>query len=106
MARFTIEDLQRLAGEGRSTDTSRYPDGTDTSQHLLWVVPTISARIWDAVNRSGGALTRRQIADALGLKKTPWLCQCIERLVAEGYLVRTEGRSPQGFAMYWYEVKR
>lgn len=106
MARFTVEELERLAvGQGPDTDTYRYPDGIGTSQHVVWYQPTIYSRIMDAVGR-GGALTRRQIANELGLKKTPWLVDRIDRLAAEGYLTRIEARTPQGIIMWVYEVRK
>lgn len=106
MVKFTMEDLERLAvGQGQGIDTSRYPEGSETSQNVVWMQPTISARIWDVVQQ-GGAMTRSQIAQALGLKKTPWLVQSIERLAAEGYLNRIEGRTPQGIVMWVYEVRK
>ena len=106
MARFTMEDLERLAvGQGPDADTYRYQDGADTSQHLVWYQPTIQGRIMDVMQR-GGALTRRQIAEALGLKKTPWLIDRIDRLAAEGYLTRIEARTPQGIIMWVYEVRK
>ena len=104
--RLTMEELERLAaGQGHSLRTSRDYDGPETSRDVLWYQPTIASRIMDVVQR-GGAVTRRQIADGLGLKKTPWLVQCIERLAAEGYLTRIEARTPQGVIMWIYEVRR
>lgn len=106
MARFTMQQLEQLAvGQGPDADTYRNYDGIDTSQHLIWYQPTIYSRIMHVMEQ-GGALTRRQIADALGLKKTPWLVDRIDRLAAEGYLARIEARTPQGMIMWLYEVKR
>jgi hypothetical protein len=106
MARFTMQDLERLSvGQGTGIDTSRYPEGSDTSQHLVWMQPTIYARIWDAVQQ-GGAMTRLEIARALGVKKSPWLVQAIERLAADDYLVKIESRTPQGVVMWMYEVRK
>lgn len=104
--RLTMEELERLAvGQGSDAGTYRHHEGIETSQHVVWVQPTISSRIMHVVQQ-GGALTRRQIADGLGLKKTPWLVQCIERLVSEGHLTRIEARTPQGIIMWIYEVRR
>lgn len=106
MAQITIEELERLAvGQGPDAGTYQHHQGIETSHNLVWYQPTISARIMDAVQQ-GGAVTRRQIADGLGLKKTPWLVTCIERLVSEGWLTRIEARTPQGVIMWIYEVRR
>lgn len=106
MARFTMEDLQRLSiGQGPDAETYQNQDSIDTSQHLVWYQPTIYSRIMDVMD-GGGQLTRRQIADKLGLKKTPWLVDRIDRLVTEGHLERFEARTPQGAPVYLYEVKR
>ena len=107
MARYTLDQLERLAvGQGDSISTSQYQDGADTSRHLIWMQPTIYARIMDALIQSDRAITRLEIARALGLKKTPWLVQAIERLVTDGYVTRIESRTPQGVIMWLYEVAR
>jgi hypothetical protein len=68
--------------------------------------PTIYARIMDVVIQGDRAMTRLEIARALGLKKTPWLVTAIERLATDGYLTRIESRTPQGVIMWLYEVTR
>lgn len=104
--RITIEELERLAaGQGHDAETYQYHEGIETSQHVVWYQPTVASRIMDAVQR-GGALNRRQIADALGVKKAPWLVEWIERLVTEGWLTRIEARTPQGAIMWIYEVRK
>jgi hypothetical protein len=104
--RLTMEELERLAaGQGPGSGTYQYHEGIETSQHLVWYQPTVRSRIMDAVQQ-GGALTRRQIADAIGVKKAPWVVEWIERLVAEGWLTRIESRTPQGMIVWIYEVKR
>jgi hypothetical protein len=106
MARFTMLDLERIAaGQGSDAETCQYPDSADTSQHVVWLQPTIYSRIMDAIER-GGALTRLQVARALGLKKTPWLVDRIERLAAEGHIAKIEARTPQGVIMWVYEVRK
>jgi hypothetical protein len=103
--RLTRQQLEEMEQQGSGTDTYRYHEGTDTSQHLIWMQPTISARILDCVERAGQPISRRQIADALGLRKTPWLVSAIERLAAAGYLIRYEGRTPQGMIVWLYGGK-
>lgn len=107
MARLTMEELERLAvGQGDDAGTYRHPEGIETSQHVIWYQPTISARVMDAVQQGGALMTRRQIANALGIKKTPWLVGVIEQLVSAGHLVKVEARTPQGVIMWLYEVRR
>lgn len=107
MARYTLEQLERLSvGQGDSINTSQYQDGAETSRHLIWMQPTVYARIMDAVIQADRAVTRLEIARAMGLKKTPWLVQAIERLVTDGWLTRIESRTPQGVIMWLYEVNR
>jgi hypothetical protein len=93
-----------MARQGRDTDTYQNPEGIGTSQHLVWMQPNIYARIQDVCDRAGQPLTRLQIARALGLSKTPWLVAAIDRLANEGYLIRIEGRTPQGYLVWLYEV--
>lgn len=102
--KLTREQLETIVEQGSGISTCRYQNGTDTSQHLVWMQPNIYARIHDACERAGQPLTRLQIARALGLSKTPWLVSAIERLANEGYLTRLEGRTPQGVVVWLYEV--
>lgn len=104
--RLTRQQLEEMEQQGRGVDTSQYRDGADTSRHLVWMQPTIYARIMDAVGGAGQPLTRLEIARALGLKKTPWLVAAIERLAIDGYLTRIESRTPQGVIMWLYQVNR
>lgn len=90
-----------LVGEGSGYDTSRYQYGHDTFPHE----PTIRERIYAVVLASGGAVSRTQIAKALGLRKTPWLISSIESLVMDGYLGRQHHAWKNGALMYLYEVK-
>jgi hypothetical protein len=107
IVRMSIEELERLAvGQGPDAGTYQHHDGADTSQHLVWYQPTIQSRVMDAIQQGGALMTRRQIADALGLRKTPWLVGVIEQLVSAGYLVKIEARTPQGVIMWIYEVRR
>lgn len=106
VARLTMEQLEQLAiGQGIDAGTSQHLEGAGTSQHLVWYQPTVYTRILDAVER-GGAHTRLEIARWLGVKKTVWLVQSIEKLVTAGYLTRIEGRAPWGTIMWFYEVRK
>jgi len=68
--------------------------------------PSLQERIYRFVADSGRAVTRAEIAKALGLVKATWLNKHIEALVAEGYLQRQQGTWTNGVVMYRYEVKR
>ena len=57
-----------------------------------------------AVSNCGGALTRAQIAHALGLKKHPQLIAEIEKLVTRGVLLRNEMRTNKGAPCFVYSV--
>jgi hypothetical protein len=106
MARFTMSDLERIAaGQGSDAGTSQHLDSAGTSQHVIWYQPTIYSRIMDAVER-GGAHTRLEIARYLGVKKSPWLVDRIERLAAEGHIVKIESRSETGTILWVYEVRK
>lgn len=96
MPQFTIAELEalvRLKGEGDRHDTSR--------DHV-----PVQDRIVDALQRAGQPLSRGEIAEALKLKKTPWLMNAIEGLVYHGVLTRHETIRYNGMLMYFYEVKR
>lgn len=100
-----IEELERLvaaqqAGQGNSHHTSRDSQGNVTFHRQ----PTPQERVYNAVLEAGRAVTRGDIAKALGLRKTPWLNGVIEGLVADGYLTRTHGTWKNGVVMYLYEV--
>jgi DNA-binding GntR family transcriptional regulator len=95
MPNYTLAELEALVrskGEGTRHDTSR--------DHV-----PVQDRIVDAIIRAGQPLSRGEIAEALGLKKTPWLMNAIEGLVYRGVLTRYETIRYNGMLMYFYEVK-
>lgn len=50
-------------------------------------------------------LTRKQIAEGLGLKKHPDLNRLIEKLASDGILEKREGEAPRNRApMFWYRT--
>lgn len=109
MARYTIAQLEALAqaGQGRGHDTYQHQNGIDTSQLPPLVNPSIRERIYDLMcQHFGAALPRSEIARLLKLKKSPWLTQAIESLVADGYLIKSPVAYKNGALMYVYEVKR
>src|SRR5579871_3775218 len=83
MPHFTMQELEALAAkysqQGRGEERPQ-------SRHVPYQPPPlkrdIQRSIYNVVYSAGGAaLTRRQIADAIGIKKTTWLEAHIERLV-------------------------
>jgi len=66
----------------------------------------IQRSIYNAVYNAGGAVSRRQIADAIGIKKTTWLEAHIERLVQDCHLVKIAKPYRPGMMEYFYQVRR
>jgi len=66
----------------------------------------IQRTIYNAVWNAGGEVSRRQIAEAIGIKKTTWLEAHIERLVQDCHLVRIEKPYRPGMMMYFYQVQQ
>jgi hypothetical protein len=114
MPEFSMQQLEALVamerGElppepprERGHDTYRYASGINT-----YNPPTlprdVRRDIYNAVYSAGGAVSRADIAKALGVKKTPWLCQHIERLVDERFLVRSTEYARNGVIKYKYSI--
>jgi hypothetical protein len=107
MTVYTIAQLEHLAQHaGDIHVTYRDRNAHDTSHSAPLSSPDVRTRIYGAVTRAGGAITRAQIAVALGVKKTPWLTDHIERLVTDGYLMKLSGCWRNGALMFWYDVQR
>lgn len=86
------------------------PVQQDAPRHATYAPPPrkrdMEREIYDAIYRAGRAVTRREIAQALGLVKATWINQHIEHLVTEKYLIRIEEPYRPGFPKYLYEVAR
>lgn len=102
-SRAQLEVLASTREQGDSHDTSRHPSDNVTF-HPPPAPRDVRRDIYNAVYSAGRAISRADIAKALGVKKTPWLCAHVERLVDEGYLVKLTGAAPNGATMYFYEV--
>jgi hypothetical protein len=86
--------------------TLRDQNGNVTSHDLLPSPRDFDREIYVFVATSGRAVSRSEIAKALGLKKTPWLFHKINFLVEHGFLTVKHGVWKNGSLMYLYEVKR
>lgn len=92
--------------KGRDYVTKRDSSGHVTSRDLPHAPLTIEQRIFNFVWSYGGAVTRREIAKALGLSSTGWLNSKIDGLVSTGYLRRTAYQYRQNMSTYKYEVNQ
>lgn len=103
---FTIAQLERLVEQGGGIDTSRYQNSIDTS-HATPLSPVhIRDRVYAVVAKCDGGVSRTDIAKALKVKKTPWLINTIESLVADCFLTKVTTVRPNGVIMYCYYVNR
>lgn len=107
MANFTIADLERIVEieKGSSHDTSRNHLGDETSRNLHGVQKKIYMYALEQ-SKCDKEVSRGQIAKKLGLKKTGWLHDQIDDLVAAKKLTRRNGTWKNGVLMYWYTVAR
>ncbi len=107
MAHYTMNQLRWLADQAEQGDrniTSRDPSGHVTSRYPSLHQKSIREKIFDVVIKSGGVVSRSEIAKALGIKKTPWLHNNIETLVSDGHLIKHQSLWKNGVAMYYYEA--
>lgn len=104
MAHYTMNQLENLAEKGDRYVTSQDQYGHVTSRYPSLHQKSIREKIFDAVIKSGGLVSRSEIAKALGIKKTPWLHNHIEVLVTDGYLIKHQALWKNGVAMYYYEA--
>ena len=105
---FTMHDLERLVAtkeQGRNLVKER-PQTRVVPYQPPPLKRDIQRSIYNAVYNAGGAVSRRQIADAIGIKKTTWLEAHIERLVQDCHLVRIAKPYRPGMMQYFYEVQR
>jgi hypothetical protein len=56
------------------------------------------------MRQQGRAMSRTEIAAAMGLAKSPWLNRHLEKLVAGGGLRRFDTLSARGSKMFMYEL--
>lgn len=110
MAVFDLRNAPRdergivAAGQGGGYSTSQNHNSLKTLQHAPLAPEHIRDRIYKVVGASERAVSRAEIAKALGLKKTPWLNAAIEGLVTDGYLTREHIIRSNGVVMYYYGI--
>jgi len=91
--------------KGRNV-TARDQLGHVTTRELPPTPATLEQRIFIAVAQSGGAVTRREIAKAVGLKSTGWLNSKIDSMVNDGFLRRNHGTHYNGVVKFLYEINQ
>lgn len=103
---FTMEDLHRLAGEGTTDVTSREPEAHASYRPPPPTTRDLKREIYDLLYQAGGEwLTRRQLAEALKLKKTDHVFEKCEALVDEGRIEKGYTQYRPNVMMVWYRVK-
>lgn len=90
--------------KGRQHVTTHDENGHISSHVLPEAPPTLEQRVFIAVAQSGRAVTRREIAKALGLKSTGWLNGKIDGMVNDGLLCRDHGTHYNGVVKFLYRV--
>jgi hypothetical protein len=85
-------------------DTSRNRNGDDTSRKIPQYRRDYEREIYLWIATENRAVNRGEICKAMKLKKTNWLIEKIERLVADGFLIRSNGTYRNGFLVYLYQV--
>lgn len=90
--------------KGRDYMTGRDQKGNVKSHDLPQAPLTLEQQIFNFVWASGGAVSRREIAKALGLSSTGWLNSKIDGLVEQGYLRRTAYAYRTNMNTFKYEV--
>lgn len=101
-----LERLVALKGQGATAETYQDQTGINTYRLPPSDFRDIRREIYNVVYGAGQPISRAKIAKELKVNKTPWLLEHIERLVTEGYLVKTQGQWRTGALMYFYDVGR
>jgi DNA-binding transcriptional regulator PaaX len=105
MATLNLRDASRN-GAGQLEPSASYRDSIDhvTARELRLTEPSLEERIYIFVRDAGVWVSRAQIAKGIGLKKTPYVNQAIERLVSDGWIERASGTFTNRALMYWYRL--
>lgn len=106
MAKLRRTEAGDFIKEGSPYVTAHNQNGHVTSHEIPEAPLTLEQRIYVAVWTSGGAMTRREIAKAVGLKSTGWLNGKIDGMVKDGFMCRNHGTHTNGWIKYEYEVIR
>lgn len=106
MATFTMAELNALVGvkdqRGRAGECS-HPVIIPYNPPPLKM--DVHRQIYNAIYHAGRAVTRRQIADALGKSKSSRLYSQLEHLVNNHYVVKSK-QPYRGLGICYYEVAR
>lgn len=100
------DDGSILVGESGRHVTTRDSDSHVTSHDAVLAPDPIRAVIWKFAALSGRAVSRAEIAKAIGRKKSSWITPHIEGLVKDRWLERTQTQRPNGVIMFWYTARR
>jgi len=100
MAKISRQELENALFE------SRLCNGNDTPPRLVKPrdMGQLERRIYDALKLNARAMTRAEIAESLGLKKTPYLTAQIEGLVQRGVVERNNDVWRNGCLMFRYSL--
>lgn len=101
-----MHQLMLLVGEGDCNEQAHTPSRDVPVYAAPLRQKTTRERIYEACVKANGAVTRAQIAKAIGIRKSTWLCSVIESLVSDGYLHRTQSHWVNGVVMFYYEAVR
>jgi len=92
-------------GQGSNREQAR-PQARHVPYHPPPLKRDIQRSIYNTVYHANRAISGRQIAESLGLKKTTWLEAHLQRLVDARYLSRTVKPYRPNMPIYFYEVAR
>lgn len=111
MATLNLREVERdergkLVEQGSGNAPERASVGNVPVRSIPSFKIDIKREIYIAVMNAGGVVTRQQIAKLVGRKKTTWLNQQIEELVADGFLYRHQSQWKNGVVMFFYEVNQ
>ena len=97
-------DGRLLVGEGTRIVKGQSAIGNVPIVDIPSFQRDIRKDILTAIADHGGAVSRRDIAEALGLRKTTWLNSVIEELVDRGFVTRHHQTWRNGVPMYFYTL--
>lgn len=104
---FPRDDNGKIfTGESGHHVTTRESASDVTTRDSELAPEHIRVQIWKFAALSGRAVSRSEIAKALGRKKAGWIDRWIEGLVTEQWLEKNKVDRPQGLPIYLYTARR